>query len=124
MDLFYEKIAIQELVNKSELKKVFDTSTRKRLKPKVKNGKRLARRLIKIVSDKHRLEKTVQNIDKLQPFIDDESHPLHSKVQDIILQNGKITVKEAKESQLLNSISDSFYRAIISGESDIDNTRM
>lgn len=124
MNQLFSKQAIDILENNEKIKRIFDKKTRKRLSDKVRNGKRMASRLIKIASDEDRFNKTIDNISKIEQIINDKEHKFHNKVKDVIFKEGKLFVDEGKEIQLLDAISDAFYQAVISETENVDESRM
>ncbi|MDK6598592.1 hypothetical protein QP226_10135, partial [Aerococcus urinae] len=84
------------------------------LKTKVINGKRLATRLIKIVSDTNRFTETVKHIDKIQTIKVDPNHKFYKEIKDVTYKNGKLSIPDdTKCVQLVNAISDAFVKAYI-----------
>lgn len=126
MDKLFAEEAEKILTDNDDIKKVFTDDTIKQLKGKIKNGKRIAARLMKIAMNSDRLSKTVSNISKIKDVIEDENHIFYSKVKDVVYdkKSGKISVADNFEIQLINAISDAFYKAIMSEEEAIDEGRM
>ena len=95
------------------------------LKEKVKTGKRIATRLIKIVSDETRFKKTVDHIYKIEEILNDKNHPFYPKVKNVHYNNGKLSIDDDKHSdQLVNAISDAFVKAFISEVETVEEGRM
>lgn len=124
MNALFSTQATKILKDNSKIKEVFDDAMINRLIEKVKSGKRIATRLIKITSDSHRFNKTIENISKISEIIDNNEHPFHEKVKDVQYKDGKLSVSEGQEPQLLNAISDAFYHAIFSETDNVDESRM
>lgn len=116
--------AIAILNDNKGIKQIFDDEVRQRLIDKVSKGKRMANKLIKIVSDEERFNKTVENINKLQSIIDNKKHKFHNQVKDIQIIDGQLFADEGNEGQLLAAISDAFYQAIISETENVDESRV
>lgn len=124
MNALFSTKAGEILENNDKIKSIFSEETIEVLKEKVKSGKRMASRLIKITSDEDRFNKTIDNISKIEDIINDKNNKFHNKVKDVVYKNGKLFVPEGKEVQLLNAISDAFYQAIFSETVNVDETRM
>lgn len=124
MNALFSTKASEILENNDKIKSIFDEVTIEVLKGKVKSGKRMASRLIKITSDEDRFNKTIDNISKIEEIINDKNHKFHNKVKDVVYKDGKLSVPEGEEVKLLNAISDAFYQAIFSETVNIDETRM
>lgn len=124
MNQLFSSQATNILNENEKIKQVFDDETRQKLIEKVSTGKRMASRLIKITSDKERFNKTVDNISKIQAIIANKDHKFYNKVKDVVFKEGKLSVPEGQEVQLLDAISDAFYYAIISETDNIDVARM
>lgn len=124
MNILFSNQATQILRENDRIKEIFDIKTCDKLSKKVELGKRMATRLIKIVSDTDRFNKTIDNIDKIKDIIDNNNHKFHEKVKDVNYRNGKLSVPDGKEVQLLDAISDAFYQAVISETENVDETRM
>lgn len=124
MNALFSTKASEILENNSKIKSIFDEVTIGVLKEKVKSGKRIASRLIKITSDEDRFNKTIDNISKIEEIINDKNHKFHNKVKDVVYKDGKLSVPKGEEVQLLNAISDAFYQAIFSEIVNVDETRM
>lgn len=45
-------------------------------------------------------------------------------MKDIVFENGKLSVVQGKEIQLLDAISDAFYHTIIFETENVDETRI
>ena len=124
MNELFSSVAEEILNNNERISQVFSEETRQRLIKKVRKGKRMATRLIKITSDVDRFNKTIENISKLQDIIADEKHKFHNRVKDVVLNEGQLSVEDGKEIQLLDAISDAFYQAVISETENVDESRM
>ena len=124
MNALFSTKAGEILENNDKIKSIFNEETIEVLKEKVKSGKRMASRLIKITSDEDRFNKTIDNISKIEDIINDKNHKFHNKVKDVVYKDGKLSVPEGEEVQLLNAISDAFYQAIFSETVNVDETRM
>lgn len=124
MNALFSTKASEILENNNKIKSIFDEVTIEVLKEKVKSGKRMASRLIKITSEEDRFNKTIDNISKIEEIINDKNHKFHNKVKDVVYKDGKLSVPEGEEVQLLNAISDAFYQAIFSETVNVDETRM
>ncbi|WP_288624393.1 hypothetical protein [uncultured Streptococcus sp.] len=125
MNALFSTKAGEILENNDKIKSIFNEETIEVLKEKVKSGKRMASRLIKITSDEDRFNKTIDNISKIEDIINDRNHKFHNKVKDVVYnKDGKLSVPEGEEVQLLNAISDAFYQAIFSETVNVDETRM
>ena len=124
MNALFSTKASEILENNNKIKSIFDEVTIEVLKEKVKSGKRMASRLIKITSEEDRFNKTIDNISKIEEIINDKNHKFYNKVKDVVYKDGKLSVPEGEEVQLLNAISDAFYQAIFSETVNVDETRM
>lgn len=124
MNIQFKNEAMIMLEKNNTLKKVFSEQTIECLKKKMKESKRMSTRLIKIISDEDRFNKTIDNISKIGTIINDKSHPFYKNVQDIEYIDGKLSAPLGKEVQLLNAISDAFYSAVFSGTTNVDESRM
>ncbi|MCF1633338.1 hypothetical protein LZD38_00995 [Streptococcus gallolyticus] len=124
MNALFSTKAGEILENNDKIKSIFNEETIEVLKEKVKSGKRMASRLIKITSDEDRFNKTIDNISKIEDIINDKNHKFHNKVKDVVYKDGKLSVPEGEEVQLLNAISDAFYQVIFSETVNVDETRM
>lgn len=124
MNALFSDKATKILEDNEKIKSVFSTETVAKLTEKVRSGKRMATRLIKITSDTERFNKTIDNIQKIEEIITVNTHPFYDKVKDITYSNGKLSVPDGKEVQLLNAISDAFYHAIFSETDNVDESRM
>ncbi|HEM5142613.1 TPA: hypothetical protein U1272_002069, partial [Streptococcus suis] len=124
MNALFSGQATKILEDNEKIKSIFSDTTRNKLIDKVKSGKRMATRLIKITSDIDRFNKTVDNIKKIEEIIKDDTHTFYDKVKDVVYFEGQLTVPDGKEVQLLNAISDAFYHAIFSETDNVDESRM
>lgn len=124
MNQLFSSQATAILNENEKIKQVFSEETRQRLIDKVSSGKRMASRLIKIVSDEERFNKTIENISKIELIISNPTHKFYSKVKDVKYENGKLFVENGLEVQLLDAISDAFYQAVISETENVDESRM
>lgn len=124
MNALFSTKASEILENNDKIKSIFNEETIEVLKEKVKSGKRMASRLIKITSDEDRFNKTIDNISKIEEIVKNKNHKFHNKVKDVVYKDGKLSVPEGEEVQLLNAISDAFYQAIFSETVNVDETRM
>lgn len=124
MNIQFINEAMKILEKNNTLKKVFSEQTIESLKKKMNESKRMSTRLIKIISDEDRFNKTIDNISKIVTIINDKSHPFYINVQDIEYSDGKLSAPSGKEVQLLNAISDAFYSAVFSGTTNVDESRM
>ena len=124
MDKLFSEKAIKVLNENESIQQVFSADTRTKLIDKSKNGKRLATRLIKIVSDKETFSKTIENINKLEEIIQNPEHKFFKQVKDVVLQKGQLSVKDGQEIQLINAISDAWVEPVISGVQRQDEARM
>ena len=68
--------------------------------------------------------KTIDNINRIKQIIDDENHIFHDEVKDVVYSDRKLSVPKGKEVQLLNAISDAFYRAVFSETDNVDGSRI
>ena len=124
MDKLFSEEAIKVLNENESIQQVFSADTRTKLIDKSKNGKRLATRLIKIVSDKETFSKTIENINKLEEIIQNPEHKFFKQVKDVVLRKGQLSVKDGQEIQLINAISDAWVEPVISGVQRQDEARM
>ena len=124
MNALFSGQATKILEDNEKIKSIFSDTTRNKLIDKVKSGKRMATRLIKITSDIDRFNKTVDNIKKIEEIIKDDTHAFYDKVKDVVYFEGQLTVPDGKEVQLLNAISDAFYHAIFSETDNVDKSRL
>lgn len=124
MNALFSAQAENILKNNNQIQQIFSDETRNKLIEKVKSGKRMATRLIKITENSERFSKTVEHIDKLNFIISNPHHSFHNQVSEVVLDNGQISAPEGKEIQLLNAISDAFYQAFISETENVDPSRM
>ena len=76
MNQKFAEQATEILNTNANIKTIFEQASINFLKTKVINGKRLATRLIKIVSDTNRFTETVKHIDKIQTIKNDSNHKL------------------------------------------------
>jgi len=123
MNKLFSNQAQKIIENNEKIKQVFSSETRNKLVQKVSSGKRMASRLIKITSDEDRFNETIDNIAKIQEIISDKENKFYSKVKDVKFENGKLSVREGQEIQLLNAISDAPYHADISQMENVDGSR-
>ncbi|WP_159561626.1 hypothetical protein [Streptococcus halichoeri] len=124
MNTLFSDQATKILEDNEKIKSIFSTEMVAKLTEKVKSGKRIATRLIKITSNSDRFDKTIDNIHKIEEIIKNNKHAFYDKVKDVTYSNGKLSVPDGKEVQLLNAISDAFYHAIFSETDNIDESRM
>lgn len=125
MNAKFAEQATYYLNNDQGIQQIFSVDAVTYLKNKVLSGKRIATRLNKIVSDRARFQKTVENIHKIQTILDDPEHTFHKKISDVRLENGKLTIDdESKCDQIINAISDAFVKAFISEVETVEEGRM
>lgn len=124
MNALFSSQATKILKENIKIQSIFSDETRQKLIEKVQSGKRMATRLIKITGDTNRFDKTIDNISKIEEIISDDKHTFHDKVKDVIYSDGKLSVSDGNEVQLLNAISDAFYHAIFSETDNVDESRM
>lgn len=124
MDTLFCSQAINILENNTKIRSVISDETLDNLFEKIKTGKRIAARFIKVTEDSERLKKTIDNIYRIEEIIDDENHIFHDKVKDVVYSDGKLSIPKGKEGQLLNAISDAFYHAVFSETDNVDGSRI
>ncbi|MFK4954802.1 hypothetical protein [Lactococcus garvieae] len=124
MNKLFSEEATKILLNNEQIGNIFSKETREKLIEKVKNGKRMATRLISIVSDADTFRKTVEHISKITEITDDATHKFYEQVKDVKYENGQLSVEDGLEIQLINAISDAFVKAFISETERVDKTRL
>lgn len=125
MNKKFAEQATEILNTDANIKTIFEQASINFLKSKVINGKRLATRLIKIVSDTNRFTETVKHIDKIQTIKNDPNHKFYKKIEDVTFSNGKLSITDEKNCvQLINAISDAFVKAYISEIETVEEGRM
>lgn len=124
MNKKFAEQATEILNTNANIKSIFEQSSINFLKTKVINGKRLATRLIKIVSDTNRFTETVKHIDKIQTIKVDPNHKFYKEIKDVTYKNGKLSIPDdTKCVQLVNAISDAFVKAYISEVETVEEGR-
>lgn len=124
MNKLFSEEAISILKNNEKIKVIFDKSVREKLIEKVGSGKRMASRLIKIVADEERFNQTVENISEIIEITSDPTDKFYSQIKDVHFEDGKLSVIDGQEIQLINAISDAPYTARISKTLNTDEARM
>lgn len=114
-----------KILNENDgIKSIIHIESMNLLKDKVKDGKRIARRLIKIVEDEDRFKQTVENMDRIQEILSDSKSEFYEKIKDVEYKDGKLSVTPGNEDQLVFALSDAFYQAFISQTKNIDGSRI
>ena len=125
MNKKFAEQATEILNTDANIKTIFEQASINFLKTKVINGKRLATRLIKIVSDTNRFTETVKHIDKIQTIKDDPNHKFYKEIEGVTFSNGKLSITDEKNCvQLINAISDALVTAYISEVETVEEGRM
>ncbi|WP_223351341.1 hypothetical protein [Streptococcus anginosus] len=125
MNKKFAEQATEILNTDANIKTIFEQASINFLKTKVINGKRLATRLIKIVSDTNRFTETVKHIDKIQTIKNDPNHKFYKEIEGVTFSNGKLSITDEKNCvQLINAISDALVTAYISEVETVEEGRM
>ena len=125
MNQKFAEQATEILNTNANIKTIFEQASINFLKTKVINGKRLATRLINIVSDTNRFTETVKHIDKIQTIKDNPNHKFYKEIEGVTFSNGKLSITDEKNCvQLINAISDALVTAYISEVETVEEGRM
>ena len=125
MNKKFAEQATDILNNNKNIRDIFEPASINFLKSKVKSGKRLATRLIKIVSDTNRFMETVKHIDKIEIIKNNPTHKFYKEIENVTFSNGKLSITDKKNCvQLVNAISDALVTAYISEVETVEEGRM
>ncbi|WP_237195700.1 hypothetical protein [Rothia nasimurium] len=133
------KVESKKKFNDNEnFKRIFSDDSMSSISEKISKSKRYSSWILRIADDEERLQKTIDNIYKIQDILTDPNNEFNKLICDIELQSFsdnanpeksetsyKIVLKEGgNPDHLLNAISDAFYLALISGVSRTDDARL